>query len=166
MIARSISAFCVSFCSRICWQLMGLAKANGVAQNPVAHYPFAMGVVISCWHGSKHTSEASAALHGVLQVVLDDVLERLPEVPNLTDIRSRAEEPSPYTMVALQAWPSPPGRHIALRKPINTPPALLWCCAARAALLPSCSLGEVMICWLRTVKQAGAFCKDSIGLLG
>ena len=37
------------------------------------------------------------------KVVLDDVLERLPEMPNLDEIRARAEEPSPYTMVALQA---------------------------------------------------------------
>ena len=36
-------------------------------------------------------------------MVLDDVLERLPEMPNLDEIRGRAEEPSPYTMVALQA---------------------------------------------------------------
>ena len=38
----------------------------------------------------------------VAKAVLDDVLERLPETPPLDDIRARVDEPSPYTMVALQ----------------------------------------------------------------
>jgi dynein heavy chain len=36
------------------------------------------------------------------KIVLDEVLERLPEIPNLDEIRKKVEEPTPYTMVALQ----------------------------------------------------------------
>lgn len=36
------------------------------------------------------------------KVILDDVLDRLPDVPNLDEIRKRVEELTPYTMVALQ----------------------------------------------------------------
>lgn len=53
------------------------------------------------------------------KLVLDDVLERLPEMPNLDEIRARAEEPSPYTMVALQArtLPAPLSTDVAADLP-------------------------------------------------
>lgn len=39
------------------------------------------------------------------KLVLDDILDRLPEVPHLDEIRNRIDEPNPYTMVALQVIP-------------------------------------------------------------
>lgn len=39
------------------------------------------------------------------KIVLDDVLDRLPEAPRMDEIRSRVNEPTPYTMVALQVSP-------------------------------------------------------------
>lgn len=36
------------------------------------------------------------------KLVLDDIMERLPEVPKMDEVRSRVDEPTPYTMVALQ----------------------------------------------------------------
>ena len=40
------------------------------------------------------------------KAVLDDLLERLPELFDLEDIRSRIDELTPYIMVAIQvSWP-------------------------------------------------------------
>jgi dynein heavy chain len=41
------------------------------------------------------------------KLVLDDILERLPETPRLEEIAARVDEPSPYTMVALQVSSCP-----------------------------------------------------------
>ena len=42
------------------------------------------------------------------KIVLDDLVERLPENFDLEDIRSRVDEYSPYVMVAIQVRPSVP----------------------------------------------------------
>ena len=36
------------------------------------------------------------------KTVLDDILEKLPDIPRLNDIRSRLDEPTPFAMVAIQ----------------------------------------------------------------
>ena len=38
------------------------------------------------------------------KMVLDDLVERLPENFDLEDIRGRVDEYSPYVMVAIQVW--------------------------------------------------------------
>ncbi len=55
-----------------------------------------------CLQPREAVQEGGLRVEEQAKVILDDVLDRLPDVPNLDEIRKRVEELTPYTMVALQ----------------------------------------------------------------
>ena len=90
------------------------------------------------------------------KVVLDDVLERLPEMPNLDEIRARAEEPSPYTMVALQARTLPASLPSAVPTPANSSHCSVVTRGNHAA---QCELHAALEC----ARAAHAQCREPAG---
>ena len=55
-----------------------------------------------CLQPREAVQEGGLRVEEQAKIILDDVLDRLPDVPNLDEIRKRVEELTPYTMVALQ----------------------------------------------------------------
>ena len=61
-----------------------------------------LGLSLQSLRPQKATQERVRSVEEQAKVVLDSILEKLPEVPRLDEIRARLDEPTPFAMVALQ----------------------------------------------------------------
>lgn len=61
-----------------------------------------LGSSLLCLEPQRATQDNAMSIEEHAKMILDDILEKLPETPKLDDIRSQIDEPTPFAMVALQ----------------------------------------------------------------
>lgn len=61
-----------------------------------------LGLALQSLRPQKAAQEKMISIEEQAKLTLDGILEKLPETPRLDEIRARLDEPTPFTMVALQ----------------------------------------------------------------
>lgn len=61
-----------------------------------------LGSSLQSLRPQKAAQDKSVSVEEQAKMVLDEILEKLPETPKLDEIRARLDEPTPFAMVALQ----------------------------------------------------------------
>lgn len=61
-----------------------------------------LGLSLQAFRPQRASQDKSLSVEEQAKLILDEILEKLPEVPRLDEIRARLDEPTPFAVVALQ----------------------------------------------------------------
>ena len=61
-----------------------------------------LGLALQSLRPQRAAQDKLISIEEQAKLTLDGILEKLPEIPRLDEIRARLDEPTPFTMVALQ----------------------------------------------------------------